>query len=494
MPAKPRILLGGLFHETNTFLETPASVDEFAILRGAELFSARGDSSPLAGVIEAADTYGWSLCPTVDYRATPSGLVQDAAFEQFWQEFSQAALQHASEGTLDALYLVLHGAMTTQSYPDAEGELLQRIRSLTPLAHLPIFGVIDLHANFTEAMARHADAIVAYQENPHTDARASARRGADLLQRYLETGIRPTMSYLHPPLLFPPTGTATAVDPMRALEARARQIEAAHPHIWEISVVAGFSHADTPDSGVSFVAVHDQEQEQVRASLQELAAIAHDLRHLGLPDEVSVDTAFTTHLPGKGPLILVEPADNIGGGAPGDCTTLLRALVERKIANAGIIINDPAAVDQLHPLPIGSEKEIALGGKGSSLDPGPYSIRVRLTHKSDGRFELEDKNSHLASMVGSHVNMGPCVTVQCGGVTLLITSLKTAPFDLGQWRSQNIEPADFDVIVVKAAVAHRRAYDRISNRSLTVDTPGPCSSNIRQLPYRKLLRPIFPLD
>jgi microcystin degradation protein MlrC len=47
---------------------------------------------------------------------------------------------------------------------------------------------------------------------------------------------------------------------------------------------------------------------------------------------------------------------------------------------------------------------------------------------------------------------------------------------------------------VKAAVAHRRAYDKIAARMLWVDTPGPCSSNVRTLPYRHLTRPIYPLD
>ena len=43
-------------------------------------------------------------------------------------------------------------------------------------------------------------------------------------------------------------------------------------------------------------------------------------------------------------------------------------------------------------------------------------------------------------------------------------------------------------------VAHRRAYDPIAARMLWVDTPGPCSSNLRSLPYRKIQRPIYPLD
>ena len=80
--------------------------------------------------------------------------------------------------------------------------------------------------------------------------------------------------------------------------------------------------------------------------------------------------------------------------------------------------------------------------------------------------------------------MGPCAVVRHGGLTLLLTSIRTAPFDLGQWHSQGVAVEMLNVGVVKAAVAHRAAYDPITARSFTVDTPGPCSSDLKRLPYK----------
>src|SRR5690606_8134194 len=116
---------------------------------------------------------------------------------------------------------------------------------------------------------------------------------------------------------------------------------------------------------------------------------------------------------------------------------------------------------------------LAIGGKGSRLDAGPLSLSVQLISRSNGNFELEDKKSHLASMSGNHFDMGACAVVKHEGVMILLTSNKTPPFDLGQWRSQGIEPGNLSVIGVKAAVAHRRAYDPIAARMFWVDTPGP---------------------
>jgi microcystin degradation protein MlrC len=131
-------------------------------------------------------------------------------------------------------------------------------------------------------------------------------------------------------------------------------------------------------------------------------------------------------------------------------------------------------------------------------------LEVEFVSQSDGRFELEDPHSHLASMCGTRFDMGLSAVVRQvdarrvgaprQGLTVLLTSRKTPPFDLGQWRSQGIEPEKLFVIGVKAAVAHRRAYDPIAKASYTVDTPGPCSSDLRRLPYRHIRRPVFPLD
>jgi len=41
-----------------------------------------------------------------------------------------------------------------------------------------------------------------------------------------------------------------------------------------------------------------------------------------------------------------------------------------------------------------------------------------------------------------------------------------------------------NVVVVKSAVAHRATYDPITARSFTVDTPEPCSSNLKSLSYK----------
>lgn len=489
-----RVLIAGLFHETHTFIEGATGLDDFEVRLDDELLTCTGDASPLGGALAAAKGFGWTVLPTVDFRASPSATVADEVVESFWREFRQRAEPELARG-VDGIFLVLHGAMVSESLPDVEGELLARLRALPGAERVPVFGVFDLHANFSPAMAQHTNCLVAYRENPHTDGRESAVRAAGLLQRCLTAGQVPRMVYEPTPLVWPPTGVCTAGEPMRELEALARRIETAHQEIWAANVVAGFAFADTRDTGVSFSLCTTGSDAEARTALAELSSLALCTKELGNATEPPADEVLAKLLPvPPGLTVLVEPSENIGGGAPGDGTGLLRAMLRHRLPNCAIAINDPAAVAQLATLAIGARVTLPIGGKGSRLDAGPLALEVELLSRRDGHFKLEDKQSHLASMCGDAFDMGPCAVVRHAGVTILLTSRRTPPFDLGQWRSQGLEPKGFSFIGVKAAVAHRRVYDPIAARMLWVDTPGPCTSNIRSLPYRRIRRPVFPLD
>ncbi|MEO6003953.1 MAG: M81 family metallopeptidase [Opitutus sp.] len=493
---KPRILFAGLFHETHTFLEEVTRWDDFEVVFDQEILAKRGDASPTDGFLEQAAVLGWEVIPTIDARATPSGTVEDAMFERYWKEFETRARPVLAAG-VEGIYLVLHGAMATQTHSDVEGELLERLRALPGAEKVPIFGVLDLHANVSARMCEHANGLVMYRENPHTDARQSARRGAALLGRCLRDKEIPRMVWCRPPLMWAPPGTGTHADPMLSLEIFAKKLETLHATIWACNVAAGYSFADTPDTGCSLSVITTAELKTARIHLEAGARLAWMLRSRGTityppVDEVVVSLKDAPAV--NGPVLLVEPSDNIGGGAPGDGTGVLRALLKHRVARSLVIINDPLAVAALDGVAPGQKRTLSVGGRGSKLDAGPVELSATFVSRSDGKFTLEDKQSHLASMNGIHIEMGACAVIKSGDLTILLTSRKTAPFDLGQLRSQGIEPRDFAVIGVKAAVAHKRAYDSITGATFYVDTPGPCTGNLASLPWKKLKRPLYPLD
>jgi microcystin degradation protein MlrC len=448
----------------------------------------------MGAIVEAAPELGWEVVPAIDMRASPSAMVTDDVVETWWSAVEGTFENHRA---LDGIYLVLHGAMVSESLLDVEGEMLSRLRRLVG-DELPIGGVTDLHANYSARMAHHSDLLVTYRENPHSDAAESALRSAKQLNVLMREGQRARTFFAQPPLMWAPPATGTADEPMRSLEAIAREAEG-RDGIIAVNVHAGYAFADTPDTGVSFSVCTTGDEDAARAVLDRLVARAHAKNEC----TVAMEPTLEDVLPrlhdllvqdGEGPILLVEPSDNIGGGAAGDSTHILRFLLDNEIHNSGVIINDAEAAHKLSSARVGDRVSVMVGGYSSEISGDPVPLEAVLVSTSNGRFHLEDEQSHLASMRGTDIDMGPCAVVESGGVTVLITSHKTAPFDLGMWRSQGVQPESLSVIGVKAAVGHRRAYDPITRASFTVATPGPCTSRLTDLPFRHIRRPISPLD
>jgi microcystin degradation protein MlrC len=489
-----KVLLAGLYHETNTFLRGTTGSNDFEVKLGEELYDAAGDASPLSGVLEVAQERGWDLVPLVDMRAMPGATVSDEVVESFLDAFVSGAESGATR-EVDGVYLDLHGAMVSESLLDVEGEILSHIRRLRGLAETPLCGVFDLHANFTAAMAENSNGLIAYRENPHTDAKEVAVESARLLDRLMETGERPVTLWEQPPVMWPPSGTGTATDPMRGLEEKARSLESERPGLLALNVLAGFPFADVPEAGVGFSAITLGDHDHARDALKELCDQAISDRETGNRTGMPLNEAMQRVREHRdGPLLIVEPSDNIGAGTPGENTHLLKAFVEEDLKEAGVIINDPQAVQELQKTPPGASARVTIGGKSGEIGAEPLTIEVQVIRHSKGHFVLEDRQSHLAAGHGERIDMGPCALVRHGGVLVLLTSRRTPPFDLGQWRSQGVDPEKLSVIGVKAAAAHRRAYDPIATTSYSVDVPGPCAENLSHLPYRRVRRPVFPRD
>ena len=97
-------------------------------------------------------------------------------------------------------------------------------------------------------------------------------------------------------------------------------------------------------------------------------------------------------------------------------------------------------------------------------------------------------------MTGLVREMGRTAVIDVAGNHLLLSELKTMPFDAEQLRSTGISPEYCRAIVVKSATAWRAAYGDMAGLVMLVDTPGICTVDLASLPYQNLTRPIYPLD
>ncbi len=488
-----RIAIGGMMHESNTFARTRTERQHFeagSLTEGPRLREVWQDAHhEVGGFLEAIDAGGHVAVPLGMAWATPGGVVSD----DFFEEFVGTLIQRLRAASPDGVLLALHGAMVTPRHPSADTELLRRIRqAIGP--HVPLAVTLDYHGNATPEMAAAADIIVAYQTYPHVDQRDCGRQAATLLMRTLRQEIRPVCEVVRLPLLMPLLAQETDQEPMRPLLEQAR-LQEKRPPLLRISLLAGFPYADVPAAGSSVVAVADGERAAACQAAHELATQMWDRRGQmvqDLPDAARAVELLRQYLArgGRPPVLLVDFGDNIGGGTPGDSTVLLEELLRQQVERFLVVLHAPAAVQHAQAAGAGGTLEVTVGGSDPRYGP-PMTIRGTVVRLHDGRWE-ETAPRHGGRRFH---DQGPTAVLDLGqGRCVMLNSLRTPPFSLGQITSLGLEPQQFAAIVVKAAVAYKAAYGPVAGAIIVVDTPGITPARLDRLDYHHIRRPIFPLD
>ena len=494
-----RVAVGGFSHETNTFNPVPTDLARFQgpagqVVRGNALVEAyRGTRTDLGGILDGCQQHGLEVVPTFFATHGPhTGIITGEAIA-FILDSLEAAIR---EARADGVLLHLHGAAASESYDDPEAEALRRIRAGVG-RDVPIVVVHDLHANIGPAWADYADAIVGYKTAPHTDMYERGVEGATLLARILQGEVRTTVALEKPPILVKSglmsvTDTPLAVikSPMFWLMSRAREIER-QPGINNVTIAAGFGDADVPEAGLTVV-VNGEDRSAAAAYARELADLAWQLRRGFLTDLVMtpVETAVerALHAP-AGPVILADQGNNTAGGSPGDGTVILAALKAAGWPDAALFIRDEAAVAAAIRAGLGHEVELEVGGKLEPTNGGPVAVRGRVRLLSDGSF--------VSARSRRRVEMGLTAVVTCGQTDLVLTERPTSQTHPQFFRSVGIEPREKQIVVVQSAHLFRAAFEveeHIPKMVIEVDTPGITSPNVKRFTYRKVRRPIFPLD
>ena len=490
----PRIAIGGILHETHTFMPQGTTLADFAAQSlhfGAGIVkSLRASRSGIGGMIDRALEYRWQLLPTVYAAAMPAGLVAEGAYRELLGELTGRLGQRLP---VDGLLLALHGAMAAEGELDAEADIVAQARAIVGGA-APIVVLLDMHGNISPRLVELADVLLAYDTNPHIDAYARGLEAAEIMARLLRREIRPTAAYARPAMLLPAQSTSTDAAPLASVHARAAEIKA-EADVISIAVMAGFAYADTPYTGPSLVVTTDAQPERAAAYAEELSAILFEQRTEALPRFLSPDAAVSlAKNQKKGPVILVDSADNIGGGTTGDGTDALAAMLAHEVREGAIVLADPEAVAICWQAGKAAVVTLEAGGKADDWHGPPVSVTGIVRALSDGAFQCELPDNHFASFYGHTVQMGRSVWLRVKGLNILLTERKTPPLDLAQLRHIGIVPETQRMIVVKSAVAYRAAYMPIASAVIEMDTAGLCSANLSRFPYRHLKRPVYPLD
>ena len=481
------LAIGGIMHESNTFSETPTDFAAFSQAYARNLLNIWGESHhEIGGFIQGATAYDYTAYPTLMASATPAGPVTDDAFDRL----TEMLIQHLKAApTHEGLLLALHGAMVAESYPDGDGEVLRRLRDAFG-RDFPIVVTLDQHANVSEQMVAESTALVIYKTTPHIDQRQRGLQAAELMMRILRDEATPTQALVKPPMILNILYHNTKVPPMAPILTAAKQLEA-RPDVLAANVALGYPYADVSEVGPSFVVVTDDNPQLAQTEAERLSDMlwnVHEELTLDLPDAAqAVEQAIQSE---QHPVILVEMGDNIGGGSPGDSTFILTALQRQGASGFVVVLCEPEGVQACIQAGVGGDVALNVGGKADNLHGDPVTIRgkVRLIH--DGQY-VETEPRHGGQR---YHNQGLTSVVAVGDSLVVLTSRRQTPFSLQQLLSLGINPSEMRMIVVKAAVAYRAAYEPIAGQIIEVDTPGLTAVNPLHFEYQNVRRPLFPLD
>jgi len=477
-----RMFAASIGTETNTFSPIPTALESFHesfyAAPGQHPDDAKLCTAPLWVARRRAAAEGWTLVEGSCSFAEPAGLVSRAAYETLRDEVLG---QLRAAMPLDAVVLGLHGAMVADGYDDCEGDLIARVREIVG-AQVPIGVELDPHCHMTQKRVAHATLIVCFKEFPHTDFVARGEEVVELTLQAARGRIKPVMSLCDCRMIgsFP-----TTMQPMRGFVDRISALEG-HDGVLSVSIAHCFPYADVPEMGARILVVTDNQRAQGDRLARALADEFFAMRGKTQPDFHSPDEAIDIALQGGGPVVVADPSDNPGGGAPGDSTVILRRLIERGVTGAALApIWDPMAVRLCFMAGCGAQLRLRFGGKTAPTSGQPIDALVtvkKLVREATQTF------------VDAKMPLGDSAAIEFDGIEVVLITKRNQALGSDLLTAMGVGIADKTIVVVKSTNHFHAAFAPFARRILYCDSGGPIPRDHRMVPYTRLQRPIWPLD
>jgi len=478
-----RVFAASLATETNTFSPIPTDLaafkESFYAPPGQHPDTPTLCSAPMVVARRRAKTDGFTLVEGTATWAEPAGIVSRATYEGLRDEILgqlKAALP------VDVVILGLHGAMVAHGYDDCEGDLLERVRAIAGPKAI-IAAELDPHSHLSARRLANSDILVTFKEVPHIDFADRAEEVVDLALRAARGEIHPVTSVWDCRML---DMLPTSKQPMRGFVDRIKALEG-KDGVLSISVIHGFGAADVADVGIKMLVITDNQPEKGAALAEklgrELFAMRGTTGHTMLGIDAAIDAALKVD---GGPVVLTDVWDNPGGGTAGDATMVLRRFIERGIQDVAFgTIWDPMAVKLCMAAGEGAVLPLRFGGKASPHSGQPVDAEVTITKVVPHAFQ------HFRDSI---VPLGDSAAIRFNGIDVILNSNRAQSFEPDLFSNLGIDPLKKKMLVLKSANHFFGAFSKIAKAVIYIDAGGPYPGNPRTIPYRKIRRPIWPLD
>lgn len=475
--ALPRIAIAGLAIESSTF--SPALTEEpaFHAKYGMDVFTSYpflSDDSPMR---KRAD---W--VPILVGKSLPGGAVTKEAYESL---VGQTLESLRDNGPYDALFFDIHGAMSVVGLDDPEGDFIVRVREVIGMKPV-ISTTMDLHGNVSQRLAENTDLITCYRMAPHEDAMETKERAVENLLQRLENGKgKPAYKALiSVPILLPGEKTSTRIEPGKSVYAAVAPA-AAQEGIIDASIWIGYAWADEPRNHAAVMVTGD-DQEKVTQTAEQLARRLWDARHdfEFVAPTASLEESLAKALSSDArPFFISDMGDNPTAGGAGDVTWTLTELLKRPEFKSE---DGPSLIYASIPGPELIEKAVA-AGVGGTVD-GYAGAAV------DSRYAPP---VHIQGVVESiregdmHAEIEAVIKV--GSIHVIVTKKRKPYHYEADFTQLGLKPRESDIVVVKIGYLVPELYEMQKGWIMAL-TPGGVDQDLERLEYKRIERPMFPLD
>ncbi|MEH6762690.1 MAG: M81 family metallopeptidase [Maribacter arcticus] len=473
----PRIAIAGLGIESSTFSPALSTEEAFHAKIGDSVYS----KYPFLQV-DSLQRQRAEWIPTLVGKSLPGGTVTREAYESL---VTKSLKMLKENGPYDGLFFDIHGAMSVVGLDDPEGDLIARIRAVIGDDVL-ISTSMDLHGNVSERLAMHSDLITCYRMAPHEDAIESKKRAVTNLLDRLENGKgKPTYKAWVPvPILLPGEKTSTRIEPGKSLYAKIPDITKQEGVI-DAAIWIGYAWADEPRNH-AVVMVTGDDKEQVEKGAEKLAQSFWDVRKQFefVAPTTTLDESLKLALASdKKPYMISDMGDNPTAGGAGDVTWTLKELLARpefkSDKGTSLIyasIPGPEFVAKALELGVGGKIKAEAGAAVDNRFAGPLLLDGTITAIKEG-----DTNAEIE------------VVVKVGSIHVIVTKKRKPYHHLSDFTNLGLNPKETDIVVVKIGYLVPELYDIRGDWTMAL-TPGGVDQDLNRLGYKRIKRPMFPLD
>lgn len=473
----PRIAIAGLAIESSTFSPALTHEEAFHARRGEDVFTFYPFLSP--GSVNRTRA-NW--IPTLRGHALPGGTVTREAYESLVTETLDLL---EKDVPYDGLFFDIHGAMSVVGLDDPEGDFIVRVREVVGKETI-ISTSMDLHGNVSWRLAENSDLITCYRMAPHEDALESKKRAVDNLLSRIESGKgKPAYkAWIPVPILLPGEKTSTRIEPGKSLYAKVEPA-ADQEGIIDAAIWIGYAWADEPRNHGAVMVTGDDREKVIRTA-EELAnsfwEVRSDFEFVAPVASLRecLDTAVASE---KQPFMISDMGDNPTAGGAGDVTWTLKEILARPEFKSE---NGPSLIYASIPGPEFVERaiEAGVGGKVSATAGAAVDARFAPPIQLSGTVEaIEHGDQHAETEV----------VVKVGSVNVIVTKKRKPYHKETDFTRLGLNPRQTDIVVVKIGYLVPELYDMRADWLMAL-TPGGVDQDLERLGYKRIQRPMFPLD